>query len=160
MEKLLGVKTHKAEQALKDGSRWDVAEADSLEQDENRDARRQRYQRHYWESVLEDSREPIVPASLEHAKNLAQKLVKFGEHQKSTHPRLMPQFPDTKYTQTPEKFQILEKPGRPVIEVRDVGGKFLDLNDRLKRIAVAERRTREKGKKRDKQKAVISAFRS
>lgn len=56
MEKLLGVKSHKAEQVLKDGSRWDVAEADSLEQDENRDAQRQRYQRHYWESVPEDGR--------------------------------------------------------------------------------------------------------
>ncbi len=56
MEKLLGVNTQKAEQALKDGSRWDVAEADSLEQDEKRDAQRQRYQRHYWESVPEDGR--------------------------------------------------------------------------------------------------------
>lgn len=56
MEKLLGVRRHKAEQTLDDASRWDVMEADGLEQDENRDAQRQRYQRHYWESVPEDGR--------------------------------------------------------------------------------------------------------
>lgn len=176
MEKILGVKTQKAEQALKDGSRWDVAEADSLEQDEKRDAQRQRYQRHYWESVPEDGRvflfsyhistwlnlpqEPIVPASLEHAKNLAQKLVKFEENQKSTHPRLMPRYPDTKYIKTPERVQTLEKPGRPTIEIRDVGGRFLDLNDRLKRIAVAGRRANEKEKKREMRRAVIHTPRS
>jgi len=160
MEKLLGVKTQKAEQALQDGSRWDVAEADSLEQDEKRDAQRQRYQRHYWESVPEDGREPIVPASLEHAKNLAQKLVKFEEDQKSTHPRLMPRYPDTKYIKTPERLQTLEKPGRPTIEIRDVGGRFLDLNDRLKRIAVAGRRAKEKEKKREMRRTTMYTPRS
>lgn len=72
----------------------------------------------------------------------------------------MPQFPDTKHITTPEKFQTLEKSGRPTIEIRDVGGRFLDLNDRLRRIAVAERRAREKEKKREKRKAAILASKS
>lgn len=72
----------------------------------------------------------------------------------------MPRFPDSKYVKSPEKFQTLEKTGRPTIEIRDVGGKFLDLNDSLKRIAVAERRAREKEKKREKRKSAILATRS
>jgi hypothetical protein len=55
MEKLLGVRTQRSYEGLHQ-SRWDTVEADSLEQDENRDAQRQRYQRHYWESVPEDGR--------------------------------------------------------------------------------------------------------
>lgn len=51
MEKLLGV-----DQEIRNRQEWgrrDVHEADILEQDENRDAIRQRYQRLYWESVPE-----------------------------------------------------------------------------------------------------------
>ncbi|KAF5352390.1 hypothetical protein D9756_005802 [Leucocoprinus leucothites] len=154
MEKLLGVKSHNATETLQDGPRWDATEADNLEQDENRDAQRQRYQRHYWESVPEDGREPIVPAALEHAKKLAQRLVKYGEHQKSSHPRLMPRATDNNYFMASPKSQS-EKDGRPVLEVRDVGGKFLNLNDSLKRIATAERRAREKGKKHERRKAAV-----
>ncbi|KXN88945.1 37S ribosomal protein S35, mitochondrial [Leucoagaricus sp. SymC.cos] len=157
MEKLLGVRPYNGKQYQQEGPRWDATEADSLEQDENRDAQRQRYQRHYWESIPEDGREPIVPAALEHAKNLAQRLVKFEGRQKSTHPRLMPRFHDTEHIKTPPKFQTLQKKGRPTLEIQDIGGKFLDLNDRLKRIAVAERRSREKEKKREKRKTNIHA---
>jgi hypothetical protein len=164
MEKILGVESSLSRQPHQEGSRWDAIEADSLEQDENRDAQRQRYQRHYWESVPEDGRvgfhpsalsasyktlsqEPIVPAVLEHAKDTAQRLVKLEEHLKSSHPRLMPRFPDNKYIRSPPSKQVLQKDGRPTLTIKDVGGKFIDLGDSLKRISVKERRAREKGKK-------------
>lgn len=51
MEKLLGATTHKATTAI--DARFDVHQADILEQDENRDALRQRYQHSYWESIDE-----------------------------------------------------------------------------------------------------------
>jgi hypothetical protein len=60
MEKLLGVQQRRLSRIQEDTSRWDVMEADSLEQDENRDAQRQRYQRLYWESVPEDGRVSLV----------------------------------------------------------------------------------------------------
>jgi hypothetical protein len=91
--------------------------------------------------------EPIVPASLEHARNLAQKLVKVEDRQKSTHPLLMPRFRRSSYLHSPKrKLRIIERPDRPTVEIRDVGGKFLDVKDRLKRIVVADRRAREKVK--------------
>lgn len=52
MEKILGVTESIKETML----RTDAHEADILEQDEQRDAARQRYQRLYWESVPEDGR--------------------------------------------------------------------------------------------------------
>lgn len=54
MEKILGTKTF-AESVVSD-IRYDAREADSLEEEENRDAARQRYQRLYWESTPEDGR--------------------------------------------------------------------------------------------------------
>ncbi|KNZ76372.1 37S ribosomal protein S35, mitochondrial [Termitomyces sp. J132] len=122
--------------------RSDAQEADMLEQDENRDAARQRYQQLYWESVPEDGREPIVPASLEHAKATAKRYVKMQEAYKSN-PRLMPRVKDTT-TQTPkEKVQIVVKPGRPSMKFVDVGGHFIEVHKRVKRIAESKRRAKE-----------------
>jgi hypothetical protein len=62
MERLLGVQQRRLSRIQEDTSRRDVVEADSLEQDENRDAQRQRHQHHYWESVPEDGRvSPFCP---------------------------------------------------------------------------------------------------
>ena len=51
MEKLLG--TDQEIRNRQDWTRRDVHEADTLEQEEDRDAIRQRYQRLYWESIPE-----------------------------------------------------------------------------------------------------------
>lgn len=175
MDKLLGVKMHESAEAHWDGPRWDALEADVLEQDENRDAQRRRYQRHYWESVPEDGRvgwppsmwsppaelkwiqEPIVPAALEHAKQLGRKLTQREEHLKPTHPRLMPQTTNKSYLETPLRSQSLEKVSRPALEIRDIGGKFLDLNDNLKRISTAEGQARGRKKKHERRKAVVQS---
>lgn len=148
---------HESAEAHWDGPRWDALEADVLEQDENRDAQRRRYQRHYWESVPEDGREPIVPAALEHAKQLGRKLTQREEHLKPTHPRLMPQTTNKSYLETPLRSQSLEKVSRPALEIRDIGGKFLDLNDNLKRISTAEGQARGRKKKHERRKAVVQS---
>ncbi|KAG6846040.1 hypothetical protein H0H87_006404 [Tephrocybe sp. NHM501043] len=136
MEMVLGVPQHTTTE-----KRRDVHEADMLEQDENRDAARQRYLQLYWESVPEDGREPVVPASLEHAKKTAKRYTELREAYKSNS-QLMPRVHDNT-TQTPgEKVQVIEKPGRPSLKFVDVGGHFIDVSERLKRIAESERRAR------------------
>lgn len=82
-----------------------------------------------------------MPAALEHAKQLGRDFTQQREDLKSTHPRLMIQNTKKSYIKTPRRSQSLEKVGRPTLEIRDVGGKFLDLNDSLKRISMAEKRT-------------------
>ncbi|KAG6854155.1 hypothetical protein C0991_010066 [Blastosporella zonata] len=138
--------------------RSDVHEADMLEQDENRDAARQRYQQLYWESVPEDGREPIVPASLEHAKKTAKRYTELREAYKSN-PQLMPHVVDIT-TQTPaEKIQVVTKPGRPSLKFVDVGGHFIDVEERLKRIAESERRAKIVARKEAERKEAQAARR-
>ncbi|KAJ8702027.1 hypothetical protein PTI98_000776 [Pleurotus ostreatus] len=141
MEKILGTKTF-AESVVSD-IRYDAREADSLEEEENRDAARQRYQRLYWESTPEDGREPIVPASLEHAKKLAKKITKQAERHKSD-PEYMPIIHNDKLFVKTKKEVISQRTGSAPIKFLDVGGKFINVDDRLRRIAGAERKAREK----------------
>jgi len=82
-----------------------------------------------------------VPAALEHAKQLGRDFAQRGENLKSTHPQLMIQNTKKSYIKTPRRSQSLEKVGRPMLEIRDVGGKFLDLNDSVKRISIARKQT-------------------
>lgn len=56
MEKILGVEPFVEDPQSHASGRYDAHEADTLEQEERRDASRQRYQRLYWESVPEDGR--------------------------------------------------------------------------------------------------------
>ncbi|KAH6917095.1 eukaryotic mitochondrial regulator protein-domain-containing protein [Coprinopsis sp. MPI-PUGE-AT-0042] len=136
MEILLGATTHKAATS----SRYDINEADILEQDENRDALRQRYQRAYWESVSEAGQEPIVPGSLEHARKRALQYAQSAEDFK-TIPQLLPKVPDTEFMKRPtESVVIRQRVGRPSLQFVDVGAKFMDVNERVKQISQASRR--------------------
>ncbi|KAJ7508568.1 eukaryotic mitochondrial regulator protein-domain-containing protein [Mycena galericulata] len=127
MEMLLDVKSPEP--------RIDAHTADMLEEEENRDAARQRFQRQYWESV-----EPLLPGSLEHAKRVAERAAQAAEDHKSN-PRLMPRFKDTATIKSPrQKVQTVVREGRLPIHFVDVGGKFLDVDERLRRMAAAERR--------------------
>ncbi|TEB38771.1 hypothetical protein FA13DRAFT_1760958 [Coprinellus micaceus] len=142
MEHLLGATTHRAVNMRWDDARYDVQEADVLEQDENRDAARQRYIRLYWESVPDNGSEPIVPGSLEHAHAKALQYAKRTEEFKAI-PELMPRVPDTQWLTRPHsKVVRLERKDRPALEFVDVGAKFMDINDRIRRIAAAGRKAR------------------
>ncbi|KAF7337691.1 hypothetical protein MSAN_02242600 [Mycena sanguinolenta] len=139
MERLLGVQSSRAFDADVD-SRADTHMADMLEQDENRDAARQRFQRQYWESIDDDGREPLLPASLENAKRRAERSAQAAHDYKST-ATLMPRFKDTDTIKSPrQKVQTIVREGRLPIHFVDVGGKFLNVEERLKRMAGGERR--------------------
>ncbi|KAF9469745.1 eukaryotic mitochondrial regulator protein-domain-containing protein [Collybia nuda] len=154
MEKILGVEPFKQPQSLVNG-RYDAHEADTLEQEERRDASRQRYQRLYWESVPEDGREPIVPASLEQAKIAAKRFAQAAEDSKSNE-KLMPRIRDTAMNKAPKsKVQIVTKPGRPTLKFIDVGGKFIQADERIRRMAEAERRAKIKVRRATEKKANV-----
>ena len=88
--------------------------------------------------------EPIVPASLEKAKAAGKRFTARVGALKAD-PKLMPRFKDTDTIKTPkEKVQNIESPNHVTIKVVDVGGKFLDVNERLHRISRSERRARQK----------------
>jgi hypothetical protein len=75
---------------------------------------------------------------------------------KKSNPKLMPRIKDTDKIKTPEsKVQISEAPGRPSIKFVDVGGKFIDVEERLRRIAQAERRAKITARKAAEKKAVL-----
>ncbi|KAJ6541852.1 eukaryotic mitochondrial regulator protein-domain-containing protein [Mycena capillaripes] len=137
MEMLLGVKHNTAEQL---SPLRNVHMADMLEQEENRDADRQRFQRQYWESIADDGKEPLLPASLEHARNAAERSAQ-AAHDNKSNTTLMPRFKDTTTIKSPRaKVQKIEREGRLPIHFVDVGGKFLQVDERLRRMASAGRR--------------------
>ncbi|KAJ7684000.1 eukaryotic mitochondrial regulator protein-domain-containing protein, partial [Mycena rosella] len=140
MEMLLDVKHRLGEDEFE---RADVHAADMLEQDENRDAARQRFQRQFWEMIPDDGkarpRAPILPVALQHAKRVAERHAQAAEDHKSN-PRLMPRFKDSRTIKSPRaKVQTVERSGRPPVHFVDVGGKFIDVQERLRRLALAER---------------------
>ncbi|KAJ6520344.1 eukaryotic mitochondrial regulator protein-domain-containing protein [Mycena sanguinolenta] len=136
MERLLGVQSSNVDV----DSRADTHIVDMLEQDENRDAARQRFQRQYWESIDDDGREPLLPGSLENAKGRAERSAQAVQDYKST-AKLMPRFKDTDTIKSPrQKVQTIVREGRLPVHFVDVGGKFLNAEERLRRIADSERR--------------------
>jgi hypothetical protein len=57
----------------------------------------------------------------------------------------MPRFKDTETIKTPrQRVQLAERPGRPAIKFINVGGKFIEVEERLRRIADGERRSKKK----------------
>jgi len=95
------------------------------------------------------SQEPITPLSLENAKKTAKRFSDRIEAAKSGS-ILMPLVPDTQSVmRSRKKAQHVTKEGRPTLEFLDVGGKFIDVDERVRRIAVAQRRTRVKKAKKD-----------
>lgn len=92
--------------------------------------------------------EPILPGALEQAKLRGKQFVQAGEDYKSNK-KLMPRFKDTETIKTPKnKIQIITRPGRPSLKLVDVGGKFIEVEERLRRIGDAERRAKRAAVKR------------
>ncbi|KAJ7665200.1 eukaryotic mitochondrial regulator protein-domain-containing protein [Mycena polygramma] len=154
MEMLLGVTTPKTDSLEspaensrsyqtdrnEDGKLSNVQAADLLEEEENRDAARQRFQRQYWESIPDDGKEPLLPASLEKAKKVAERSAQ-AAHDNKSNAILMPRFKDTATIKSPrQKVQTIVAEGRLPIHFIDVGGKFLDVDERLRRMSGAGRR--------------------
>ncbi|KAF9270760.1 hypothetical protein L218DRAFT_915125 [Marasmius fiardii PR-910] len=126
--------------------RYDTSQADSLEEAENRDAARQRYQRSYWESIPEHGGEPIVPAALEHAKRMAVRMAEKARKEKDT--RYLPIIADTEFIKTPkEPLVVAKREGRPDVHFIDVGAKYVNPLEEDKRLGRAASRARLREKK-------------
>ncbi|KAL0571982.1 hypothetical protein V5O48_009984 [Marasmius crinis-equi] len=146
MEKLLSVRTATDLAKEKFHARYDTQQADTLEEAENRDAARQRYQRSYWESTPESGGEPIVPASVEHAKRMAVRMAERARKEKDA--KYLPPIADTEFIKWPkEPVVVAKKVGRPDVHFIDVGAKFVDSVAEDKRVGRAATRARFKGKK-------------
>ncbi|EGN93182.1 hypothetical protein SERLA73DRAFT_146090 [Serpula lacrymans var. lacrymans S7.3] len=150
MEDVLGVTQHMRTRVSKslaseDPTRHDVQEADAHDEQEGSDWARLRYQRMFWESIPEgEGKEPLMPDILEKARQDMEKQIKETRDAKS-HPTLVPRFQGKDH----DKIKFVKPEGRPAIKFVDVGGKFLDVNDRKRRIAESERRSKVKARRKE-----------
>jgi hypothetical protein len=167
MEQLLDVKKDlrdvRESADAEDHPRYQVEEADAEDQEggAERDLARQRYQRFFFESVVEGqvviflpfvllglhlfAQEPIMPTALQKAKdNVAAANAKRQADKSAAH--MMPRYPN--FLKNPPEVQLIERDGRPSVKFIDVGGKFLNIAEQKERLKAAERRRRQKDKKR------------
>lgn len=139
MEKILGsvdlVQKHVP------ASRQNVYAADLQDQEEVDNRARDRYQRLYWEPVGE-SEEPIIPRQLELAKEEAKVAHLEAAEAKSDAKLLTGRTPKNGEVKLPREPDVVyrSKDGRPSIVFKDVGGRFVDIGDRLRRTHEAEHR--------------------
>ncbi|EJF67220.1 hypothetical protein DICSQDRAFT_96444 [Dichomitus squalens LYAD-421 SS1] len=108
-----------------------AVEADELSE-ATKDFARARYQRMFWEPVVE-GKNPILPTSL------ARAAVDGVNSKQSEETALLKRLRHLKSETEPDV--VLERPGRPTIRFVDVGVKFVDVKDRLKRVKAAKRRS-------------------
>ncbi|PPR06602.1 hypothetical protein CVT24_001787 [Panaeolus cyanescens] len=127
--------------------RSDVQKADMLEQEERRDAARYRYERLYWESTPEDGREPVLPTVLQHVKQQAE--LKKLQEQANINKKLMPHVPQTAFIRRPRHAEFVVKRNTgPTTKFLDVGARFMDVDERKRRDAIADRKSRIRDKRR------------
>ncbi|CDO73048.1 hypothetical protein BN946_scf185007.g102 [Trametes cinnabarina] len=147
MEYVLGVteprSSRRAVRIASDELGEDAVEADAVSE-ATKSRARDRYQRLFWEPVTE-GKSPVVPGSLARAAVDAVKTVAAKEAAKLKKLRNL--------NTEPEPERVLERAHRPTIRFVDVGAKFIDVDDRLKRIRAAKRRTLMKRRRRSRQVA-------
>ncbi|KAF9486326.1 hypothetical protein BDN70DRAFT_846055 [Pholiota conissans] len=123
-------------------ARTDVQKADMLEQEEQRDMSTSHYERLYWESVQEDGREPLLPSILQTERQKAE-LRKLNAEIKASKQFLVRK-PTTEYIRRPQKTTLVvgHPRGRsgPTTKFLDVGGQFMNLDDRIKSLGLSRRR--------------------
>jgi hypothetical protein len=144
MEKVLGVtydaSKHKTHEDWVE-SRIQTIEADALDQAEGNNKARTRYQRMFWEPVVEGM-DPVLPNALKMARDDA---IRHGRSEKSsksvdeTFGRPNQEGKGAEFTSTTA--------GRPAIKFIDVGTKFLDPKDHVRRMKESERRAKVRSKK-------------
>jgi len=158
MDRLLKAHTHP--QAYMESKDWatpgdladrsDVSQADALEEAENRDAARYRYERLYWESTPEDGREPILPGVLEASKKRVQ--LKELASKRSAARMLQGRLPKSPWIRRPaRKSFVAWRKGRVATRFEDVGAEFLSV-DTLVQSRLAHRHKYEQRWKRAEEK--------
>ncbi|KAH8102378.1 eukaryotic mitochondrial regulator protein-domain-containing protein [Cristinia sonorae] len=147
MEKILGVPTEQSISLLSPGMDElgdNATQADYQDEIEGNNEARYRYQRMFWEPV-EEGQEPMVTARLQTARSHARKFAQAAEDAKSD-PKLL----GRRSKPSGDNVHVVERPGRTTLKFVDIGGKFLDVNDRVRRMKEGERRVKLKGKRRAK----------
>ncbi|KAH9081767.1 hypothetical protein EDB83DRAFT_2334706 [Lactarius deliciosus] len=131
-------------------SRIHTIEADALDQAEGDNKARTRYQRMFWEPVVEGM-DPILPNALKRAREDA---TRHGRSEGSS--KSVDATPDYNWKGTEVTSTSDTAAGRPATKFIDVGTKFLDLKDHLRRMKESERRARIRSKKVPKRRLVAS----
>lgn len=135
-------------------ARSDLQKADILEQEENRDASASHYERLYWESVQEDGREPLMPSILQTEKQKAE-MRKLNAEVKASKQFLVRK-PQTEFIRRPKPATFVSGRPRgrkgPITKFLDVGGQFMDLDDRIKALGVSRRRAAKREQKKEELK--------
>ncbi|KAH9050550.1 eukaryotic mitochondrial regulator protein-domain-containing protein [Lactarius hengduanensis] len=153
MEQHLGVtydaSKHKTHEDWVEG-RIQTIEADALDQAEGDNKARTRYQRMFWEPVVEGT-DPVLPNALKRAREDA---TRHGRSEGSS--KSVDAIPD--YNQKGAEVMSTSDTaaGRPATKFIDVGTKFLDPKDHLRRMKESERRARIRSKKVPKRHLMAS----
>jgi hypothetical protein len=164
MEQILGVAYDASKYKIHEAwvqSRIQTVEADLLDQVEGDDQARARYQRMFWEPVVEGQvrvskalvstsfpissrhQEPVLPAALKKAREDAKRHGRSEESSKSDATAF-----DIPYDSGRDVTGTSGAPiGRPSIMFIDVGDKFVDPKDRMRRMKESERRAKVRSKR-------------
>ncbi|KAI0308109.1 eukaryotic mitochondrial regulator protein-domain-containing protein [Multifurca ochricompacta] len=155
MEQILGVtydtSKHKTHEDWVE-SRIQTVEADALDQAEGDDQARTRYQRMFWEPVVE-GQNTVLPNALKRAREDAKRHGQSEDSSQSIDATL-------RYSHDgKEGSEVTNTSGatinRPVIKFIDVGTKFLDPKDHTRRMKESERRAKVRSKKAPRRHLVV-----
>ncbi|RDX51203.1 hypothetical protein OH76DRAFT_1436396 [Lentinus brumalis] len=124
----------------------DAVEADELSE-ATKDVARARYQRLFWEPVVE-GKHPTMSVAL------ARAAVDGANSSKARDEALLKRLRHLKFETEPDV--VLERSGRPTLHFVDVGVKFVDVKDRLKRVHAAKRRALLKRRRKSPDTALLS----
>jgi len=127
----------------------DASQVDAQVDSERSNRARERYQRLFWEPVAE-GQDPILPTNLERTRIEERKRSRAIEEAKAASAGI----PPWKHEE-----HIVEVPGRPTWKFVDVGGKYVDVDDRLRRMKESERRSRLRSQRRARKDAIVKGHR-
>ncbi|KAJ3556706.1 hypothetical protein NM688_g1876 [Phlebia brevispora] len=147
MEKILGAKDVRARMGMPEGSETlgeDTTIADSDYDAFGNDEARHRYQRLFWEPHAENT-SPVLPRLLERARAASERHKLVDQVNKSD-PELLGE--DISEDHELGTSFVVERGNRPAVKFVDVGGKFLDVKDRRRRMQEGERRSKLRTKRR------------
>jgi len=127
--------------------RSDVYKADLNEQKEQRDLVNVDFEQLYWETIPEDSQEPILPLSLQEAQKTA--IAKKKRREEKANAKFMHRIPDTEFIKTPAyKVLTLTRNSRPTTRFVNVGSAFMNARDLAKRQVISQHKSRIRARNR------------
>ncbi|KAF8995978.1 eukaryotic mitochondrial regulator protein-domain-containing protein [Cyathus striatus] len=146
MEYMLDV-VHQSSMAEFAQKRYDVNEADFSQEDPEIEKLRLRYRRMYWETQSEAGEEPVLPRVIEEGEEMSKKFDSVSDMVYKNY-TLVPRIPDIEYMKRPKsRIVVRETAGRPTMKFVDVGAKFMDVEERVRRIKMSKTRSARKLKK-------------